>query len=110
VVFHSYSGTAGEGEALLRRGINAYFSFGAAITTNHREAMRACAVLPPDHLLTETDAPYQPRRGTGFSRWADIPATLRAMAALRSAPEPVNPKALEAAIDENWQKVFGYKP
>ncbi|MDR2404381.1 MAG: TatD family hydrolase [Spirochaetaceae bacterium] len=107
VVFHSYSGTAGEGEALLRRGINAYFSFGAVITTNHREAMRACAVLPLDHLLTETDAPYQPRRGAAFSRWADIPATLRAMAALRAGPEPVNPEALEAAIDENWRRVFG---
>jgi TatD DNase family protein len=104
VVFHSYSGTAGEGEALLRRGINAYFSFGAIITTNHREAMRACAALPPDHLLTETDAPYQPRRGADFSRWADIPATLRAMAALRGEPEP---EALEAAIDENWGRIFG---
>ncbi|MCL2127578.1 MAG: TatD family hydrolase, partial [Treponema sp.] len=35
VIFHSWSGTAGEGQALLRRGINAYFSFGTAIALNH---------------------------------------------------------------------------
>jgi TatD DNase family protein len=36
VVFHSWSGTLGEGQSLLRRGINAFFSFGAIITLNHR--------------------------------------------------------------------------
>jgi TatD DNase family protein len=114
VVFHSYPGTAGEGQALLRRGINAYFSFGAVIALNHKTAMGACAVLPLDRLLTETDAPYQPPRGAPFSRWGDIPATLRAMAALRragagerGAETTEGLAALEAAIDENWRRVFG---
>jgi TatD DNase family protein len=106
VVFHSYSGTLGEGEALLRRGINAYFAFGAAITANHREAMRACAALPRDRLLTETDAPYQPRQGETISRWADVPITLRVMAELRDETETA--EALEAVIDANWRRIFGY--
>jgi TatD DNase family protein len=116
VVFHSYPGTLGEGEALLRRGINAYFSFGAGITTNHREAIRACAALPQDRLLTETDAPWQPPRGAAFSRWADIPATVRAMAELRGGfsggnkTEQSGPADPEAIIDENWRRVFGENP
>ncbi|GHV76939.1 hypothetical protein AGMMS49942_17600 [Spirochaetia bacterium] len=102
VVFHSYSGTAGEGEALLRRGVNAYFSFGAAILLNHKEAIRAAAALPLDRLLLETDAPYQPLRGREFSRWADLQVYLRGLAGIRreAADE------LEAVMDGNFQRVF----
>jgi TatD DNase family protein len=103
VAFHSYSGTAAEGEALLKRGINARFSFGAAILLNHKTAMEACARLPRDRLLLETDAPYQPLRGVLFSRWADLPAILTGAAGIRGE----DAGELEAAIDGNWQEVFG---
>ncbi|MDR2483173.1 MAG: TatD family hydrolase [Treponema sp.] len=103
VVFHSYSGTAGEGEALLRRGVNAYFSFGAVIAMNHKTAMEACARLPIERLLTETDAPYQPPRGTAFSRWQNLAETLRTMADLRRNCGAAD---LEARIDQNWRQVF----
>jgi TatD DNase family protein len=103
VVFHSYSGTAGEGEALLKRGLNACFSFGAAILLNHKTAMEACARLPRDCILLETDAPYQPLRGAPFSRWADLPAILTGAAALRGE----DTGELEAAADRNWKRVFG---
>jgi TatD DNase family protein len=108
VVFHSYSGTAGEGEALLRRGINAYFSFGASILKNHKEAIRSCAALPLDHLLLETDAPYQPLPGREFSRWADLPVILRGAAGIRyEAGAPGGDTAeLEAATDRNFYRVF----
>ncbi|MDR0386689.1 MAG: TatD family hydrolase [Treponema sp.] len=103
VVFHSYSGTFAEGEALLKRGLNAWFSFGAAILLNHKTAMEACARLPPDRLLLETDAPYQPLRGVPFSRWADLPAIFAGAAGLRGEAE----EELEAAVDGNWTQVFG---
>ncbi|MCL2600844.1 MAG: TatD family hydrolase, partial [Treponema sp.] len=83
VVFHSWPGTASEGQALLRRGINVFFSFGTTIALNHREAMRCCAIFPGERLLTETDAPFQPLRGREFSRHADLPHILETMAALR---------------------------
>jgi len=102
VVFHSWSGTAREGEALLRRGINAFFSFGAAITLNHREAMRCCAVFPAEHLLTETDAPFQPLRGREFSRYADISAILGAMEALRGCAAG----EMEKVIETNFRAAF----
>jgi TatD DNase family protein len=103
VIFHSWPGTLGEGEALLRRGINVYFSFGTVILLNHKEARRCCALFPPDRLLTETDAPYQPLRGREFSRWADLPLILRGMAELRRAAA----EELERTVDGNFRRAFG---
>jgi TatD DNase family protein len=103
VVFHSYSGTLREGEALLRRGINAYFSFGTTIALNHKTAMQACAALPADRLLLETDAPFQPLRGAAFSRWADLAHITRTAAALRGGEAA----EIEAASDRNFAAVFG---
>jgi TatD DNase family protein len=113
VVFHAYSGALAEAEALLKRGINAYFSFGTAIMLNHKTAMDACARLPLERLLTETDAPYQPLRGKGFSSWADLPAIISCAAALRHTaalrrPVPGGESAeLEAAVDRNFRQVYG---
>jgi len=101
VVFHSWPGTVGEGEALLRRGVNAYFSFGTTIMLNHREAMRCCVAFPADRLLTETDAPYQPLRGREFSSYADLASVLETMADLRSVAE------IESSIEKNFRAVFG---
>jgi len=100
VVFHSWSGTAGEGEALLRQGVNAFFSFGATIMLNHKEAIRCCAAFPSERLLTETDAPFQPLRGREFSRYADISAILGAMEALRG-------EKMQEVIALNFSKAFG---
>jgi TatD DNase family protein len=108
VVLHSYMGTAEEGASLLRRGVNAYFSFGAAILLNHKTAIRACALSPLDHLLLETDAPFQPLRGREFSRWADLVAILRGAAEIRNEAgvSGGDPAELEAATDRNFVDVF----
>ena len=104
VIFHSWSGTAGEGDALLRRGINAFFSFGNVIRLNHREAMRCCAIFPADRLLTETDAPFQPPRGKEFSCYADLEPILETMAALRREAGAENVTAAE--IEKNFNAAF----
>jgi TatD DNase family protein len=105
VVFHSWPGTAGEGEALLRRGINVFFSFGTAIMLNHREAIRCCAVFPANRLLTETDAPFQPLRGKDFSSYADLVHILETAAALRreAGTEGSNAEELENIIEKNFR-------
>ncbi|MDR2069610.1 MAG: TatD family hydrolase [Spirochaetaceae bacterium] len=109
VVLHSYSGTLREGLALLKRGVEAYFSFGAPILLNHKTAMEACALLPPERLLLETDAPYQPLRGRAFSQWGDLSRILRGAAALRKeAGSPCGtPGEVEAATGENFFRVYG---
>jgi len=110
VIFHSWSGTAGEGDALLKRGINAFFSFGNVIMLNHREAMRCCAVFPANRLLTETDAPFQPPRGEEFSCYADIARILEAAAALRreAGTEGSTVQELEEIVERNFRAAFNY--
>ena len=111
VVFHYWSGTKGEGEALLKRGINAYFSFGSIVLKNHKEAVACAARLPLDRILFETDAPYQPLRGKEFSSFADLKEICSCIAGLRNETgsneiggEGV--EAFEKKIDENFFRVF----
>jgi TatD DNase family protein len=112
VVFHSYSGSLSEGEALIRKGVNAFFSFGAVILNGHKRAIEACARLPAERLLSETDAPWQPPRrlapasdeagAGGFCRAEDILLVDRGIAGLRSL-------GLERALETlraNFDKVF----
>ncbi|MBP5405907.1 TatD family hydrolase [bacterium] len=73
VIFHSYSGTAEEAGSILNHGVNACFSFGNAILNGHKKAILAVQTLPEERILTETDAPYQPKKGETFSKPADIP-------------------------------------
>ena len=95
VIFHAWPGTQAEGEALLRRRINAYFSIGPAVLRGRRETRRGAAMLPVERLLTETDAPYTGSAGIG--------EVLAEVAALRMT----TPAELEAAVDRNFWEAFG---
>ena len=102
VIFHSWQGTYEEGNSLLRRGINVYFSFGNTILKNHKQAIRCCSLFPADRLLTETDAPWQPARGQNFSQWQDLRRIVSAAAELRGE----NEKELENRIENNFKEIF----
>lgn len=112
VIFHSYSGTLREARDIVKRGVNAFFSFGAPIARNHKRAMEACAGVEAERLLFETDAPYQKPRGRAYSTWADLADIIRAAAALRSAAgmSPEEPRELEAASDDNFRRAYGLGP
>jgi TatD DNase family protein len=109
VVFHSYSGSLEEAESLLKRGINAYFSFGTAILMNHKNAARCVALLPSDRLLFETDAPYQPLYPQKHSRYADIFSVIWGAAELRkeSGTGECTAGELEKITDTTFTIVFG---
>jgi len=108
VIFHSWSGTYEEARSLLRRGVNAYFSFGNAVMLNHIRAIQCCSMLPAERLLTETDAPFQPRRGEKFSVWGDLQLIINTMANLRSeaASVVVDAKTFENQIEANFRAAF----
>jgi TatD DNase family protein len=92
-VFHSFSGGPRDAEAFLARGVNAYFSFGAPVLNGNKRAAAACASVPADRLLCETDAPWQPPRPSPaagvdaghFCRAEDIARVAAGMAELRGA-------------------------
>jgi len=108
VVFHSWPGTRDEAEAMLKKGINAYFSFGTAVLKNHKEAMASAGILPASKLLFETDAPYQPLKGKEFSTWRDLSQICSCIAGLRKGVGSpcASPEELEAQTTENFFQVF----
>jgi len=109
VIFHSYPGTLREGLDLLKRGVNAYFSFGTPLLLNHKQALACCGALPAERLLFETDAPYQPLRGSPLSRWSDLAPIIRQAAALRNPADRAGQAAaeLEAQADRNFWRAYG---
>jgi TatD DNase family protein len=106
-IFHSYSGTMRDAESLLAKGVNAYFSFGAPILNGNKRAGSACAAVPADRLLAETDAPWQPPRSEArvadrFCRAEDINRVVAGIAALRGI-EAVEAERLTA---ENFARAY----
>ena len=84
VIFHSYPGTAAEAESILNHGVNAFFSFGNALLNGHKKAIDSVKFLPENRILTETDAPYQPKKGERFSKPQDILMIAEKIAEIRS--------------------------
>jgi TatD DNase family protein len=106
-IFHCYSGTADDAASLLARGVNAFFSFGAPILNGNKRAAAACAAVPGDRLLAETDAPWQPPRrdgprGANFCRAEDLFPVIEGIAALRGA----GPDAIGELTAANFKKAF----
>lgn len=102
VILHSYSGTVGEAEALLGKGVNAYFSFGSALMNGHKRAQAAAVALPSQRLLSETDAPWQPPRGSDFCRFEAIGDIVAALASLRG----FDAAGLSAMLEANFYAAY----
>lgn len=106
-IFHSYSGSARDAESLLKRGINAFFSFGAPILNGNKRAMEACALVPGNRILAETDAPWQPPRSDifdpqRFCKAEDLQLVVNGIAKLRGLPE----EKVEEITEKNFKKAF----
>lgn len=105
VVFHCYSGDADMAKVCADKGY--FMSFAGNVTYKSNQSLRdAVAVAPAELLLVETDAPFLtpvPHRGRPNAPYL-IPVTLRAMAAVRGAPED----ELAAAVAHNTARAFGY--
>lgn len=87
VIFHSFPGSPLEAEALRKRGINAYFSFGKPVLNHRKSSIECVTKLPDDWLLLETDAPFQTLKNEIETSPADIANVFEAAAYLRKAGE-----------------------
>ncbi len=72
VVFHSFAASAADASSILRRGVNAYFSFGKPILNGAKKARSCVKSLPTENLLFETDAPFQTLRWEAATPPSDI--------------------------------------
>jgi TatD DNase family protein len=102
VVFHSFSGSVEEAKAILRCGINAYFSFGTPLLCNHKKALRCVIELPLERLLFETDAPYQKLNGASFTSFKELNKVMEKAACLREESSEL----LINITDANFNNIF----
>ncbi|NLM01339.1 MAG: hypothetical protein GX220_07815 [Treponema sp.] len=59
VIFHEYWGTVVEANYLLKRGVNAFFSFGSSILKGRKKSIECVKHFSLDFLFAETDSPFQ---------------------------------------------------
>lgn len=105
-VVHSYSGSAELVRPWAKLGF--YFGFAGAVTrSNARRPRLAAAAVPPDRLLLETDAPFQPAgadaRDRAYGEPADLPLVVTALAEVRGT----TPIEITSLAQANAVHLFG---
>ncbi|MEA2565620.1 MAG: TatD DNase family protein [Actinomycetota bacterium] len=104
LVFHCFSGGPADAARCLELG--GYVSFAGNISYKNAQDLRdACAVVPLDRLLVETDAPYLapvPHRGKP-NEPAFVPAVGAAVAAATGVPK----EEIASATSANAASIFG---
>jgi TatD DNase family protein len=106
VVFHAWPAPPEEGRALLRQGVNAWFSLGTPLLQGKRSAIHSVRELPPERLLLETDAPYQTLKGQAFTGTDALAAVCREAARLCGT----TPASLAAQVAANFGQAFAAFP
>jgi TatD DNase family protein len=106
-VVHSYSGSAELVRDYLTRGLS--FSFAGAVTrSNAKRPLDAARAIPLDHLVVETDAPFQPTGADARDRKrgdpADLPQVVEAIARARG----IDPEELATRTTENARRIFRF--
>ena len=102
LLFHSFAFGLREAEALLAKGINAYFSFGKQLLNGNKKSLECASSLPLERLLLETDAPYQPLKGEKETLPQEIMRVYEKAVDLREAKRDV----FENAMKENFSSLF----
>ena len=104
VVFHAFSGDRAMAQECVRAGY--VLSFPGVVTFTNAPSLRdAAAVVPLEHLLVETDAPFltpHPHRGTPNS-----PRLLPLTAAALAGAVGVSVDELAGAVMANGRRIFG---
>ena len=102
VVFHGWGGTVAEAEALLKRGINCFFSIGTLLLNGKKSAAACAATLPLERILFETDFPYCNVKGVRLSQLE----TLRNVYAFAAKIRSFSMEDLAVQVYCNFSRAF----
>lgn len=127
VIFHSWNKSPQEARDLLRHIPEAYFSIGTSIVNGNKKTFASAGTLPLTHILTESDAPWQPPRlepvqGSPvirpFSSQEDIPRIISFITAARELngtfvpgfwlqqPDSTLRSEIINTISNNFERIF----
>lgn len=105
VVFHGWPGSPVEAESLLKKGVNAFFSFGKALLQGRKNSLETLKILSPERILTETDFPFMTLKNQDFTRPAEIEKIKKFILDFKSLPE----SRYGEILLENCNNIFGLK-
>lgn len=105
-VVHCYSGSAETAKVLLKMGYHIGFT-GVITFQNARKIVEACAIVPPERILLETDCPYMaPVPFRGKRCWSPmIEKTAERVAEIKG----MDTQTLIDTARENTKRLFGIK-
>ncbi|MEN6492298.1 MAG: TatD family hydrolase [Rectinema sp.] len=102
VIFHCWPGRLEEAKMILKKGINAYFSFGTPLLRDSKHAIESLLGLPASRILSETDAPWQPPHGSAWTRLEHIVDITDKMAHVLE----LDSKALAPLLEKNFTAAY----
>ncbi len=103
VIFHSFAGSPQDGRSLLKRGIQAFFSFGKPLLNGKKSAIACMRELPLERILLETDAPFQTLKNEAATNPTEIVRVYQTAQALRGCPL----EAIEEQVSKNFFEAYG---
>ncbi len=106
VIFHSFCGGFYEAQGILKKGINAYFSFGKQLLKGSKKSAECVRLLPESHLLFETDAPFQTLKDESFTNLCDIKKVYEKGIALRFDEKKIDIEKFYETIYQNFCNCF----
>jgi TatD DNase family protein len=106
-VVHSYSGSAELVRDYLKLGWS--FSFAGAVTrSNAKRPLDAARAVPLEHLVVETDAPFQPTGADARDRKRGDPADLRQVVEALAIARGVDVEELAGRTTANARRIFRF--
>lgn len=102
VIFHSFAFGPHEAFSLLKKQVNCFFSFASPLIAGSRKAADCVRELPADVILLETDAPYQPVRGSLSSSPSLITAVYEKTAQIRCS----SLEEISSVLHKNFLRAF----
>lgn len=104
VIFHSFSGSVHDALSILNHGINGYFSFGKPLLNGKKSAVQCVGELSLDHLLLETDAPFQTLKNEKETFPEDICRVYEKASEIRN----VELSEIAFRIEANFRKAYSF--
>jgi len=102
VILHCWPGRLEEAKMILKKGVNAYFSFGTPLLRDSKHAMESPTGLPATRVLSETDAPWQPPHGAAWTRLEHIADVVDKMAKVLQ----MESKEIEPILEKNFAAAY----
>ncbi|MDD7013858.1 MAG: TatD family hydrolase [Spirochaetales bacterium] len=102
LLFHGFPFSYEEASAVLKKGMNAYFSFGKSILRGNKKSISCVKNLPLENLLLETDSPFMTLKNQEYTVPLEVENVYSEALKLRNE----NSVMFEKAMENNFSNLY----